>query len=475
MFCDKFDIRKLLLYLDSTDRGFILLQVNDRRYERELIDLISEGQTTRVYNIYDAEFRATIEESRLHSELKRMVYYGFYLYDDEDLRELLEKINLSRDVLACENKLIFFVVPRYVGRMIQQDYPNLYAYFILKEEYIYKWESLFEYVLPDGDYLHTKTANKEFKSHYQSSENEMELRLEYYSQRKAKEKEYAQLKKDFEVYMNELKNHATEADRRYYYSLLLKMGDVHANQGEYEVAREFFDKIVAERVINAGYQTLYYDVLLHRADTLLKEKNYTDAISDYVNLIVMIEIRNDYESLTSFLEYALKIYPRMAICYARLENHEMADTYLQMAADIAKKWKWNDTCFAILYDRVLLAFRRECTEENQIEPLFKELESYIYNEIQEVMYYIVNAWYCGVVEGYCTEALRFVKAALSIGRGILPENNPRIAECHYINSILYRFMEDLEKSDICKEKCINILENYDVEEDRIQRIKEVLD
>ena len=38
-FKEKFDIRKLELYLSQTDRGFILLLVNDRYYQNEIIDM----------------------------------------------------------------------------------------------------------------------------------------------------------------------------------------------------------------------------------------------------------------------------------------------------------------------------------------------------------------------------------------------------------------------------------------------------
>lgn len=475
MFCNKFDIRKLLLYLNSTERGFILLQVNDRSYEQAIIDLLSAEQKAKVYNLFDVDFRTTVEESRQFSEMERIVYYGFHFYDDESLRELLEKINLSRDLLAHENKQIFFIVPRYIGRIIQQDYPNLYAYFVLKEEYIYKWEALFEYILPDSNYLYTKEASKEFRKHYLSSENEIETRLEYYAQRKAKTREYIQLEEDFEAYMDWLRNQGEEVDRRYFYSLMLKMGDVHTNQGNFDVAREFFDKIIKEGVVNAGYQNLYYEVLLHRADTYFRENRYEEAIKEYRALLEMLVIQHDYDRDAIFLEYSLKIYPRISICYARLEKYENADLYMLAADKTAKTMKLNDACFAIMYNKVLLAFHMGYIEDNQIEPLFDELEMYINCEIQEAMFYLVYAWYCGVLEGHCKYALRFVNAALIICRGILTENNTRIAECHYVNSILYMMMAEFEKSDICKKKCINILENYNIEEDRVQKVKEILE
>lgn len=51
LFKEDFNIKKLELYLNVSAKGFILLQVNDKRYERVLIDLIALMRTTIVFDL----------------------------------------------------------------------------------------------------------------------------------------------------------------------------------------------------------------------------------------------------------------------------------------------------------------------------------------------------------------------------------------------------------------------------------------
>lgn len=469
---EKFDIRKLLLYMNTSSRGFILLQINDIRYEKEVIEIVSREKETLIYNLHDVGFRDSIEKNRVCSTVQCVVYHGFHLFNDEELRKLLEKINLSRDILSAQNKLVVFIVPRYVGRMIQQDYPNLYAYFILKEEYISKYENIFEYVFPDYNYLFTKEEKKELKNYFHSSEDNLEVRMEYYGRVKAKEREYNLLKHDFANYIQAHIAQLDEVDRRYFFSLMLSMGDVAVKQGDYGTARELYNSMVKNRIVNAGFHGLHYEVLLHRADIYVLEKKYSEAIEEYAILINMVGIECDYNMESIYSEYVIKIFSRIGICYAKLSRYEKAVECLTLANRTARLMGKTNECFAIVYNRVLLALYMSDIQDNQIRPIFDELKEYINSEIQEEMFYLVYAWYRGVVDGHCRHALEYVKTSLQICRRVFTENDTRIAECHYVNSILYLLSDELEQSNICRKKCINILENYSEEEERILKILE---
>ena len=462
IFKEQFDTRKLELYLNISTRGFILLQVNDRRYEKQLVQFISSMKETLAYNLQEIDFRDSVENFKISKNVQIVLYYSLHSHNGE-LRKILEKINLSRDLLAAKDKLIVFIVPQYVACMIQEDFPNLYSYFILKEIYITEYELLFDYILPGKKYLITKDAQREFKRFFYSSNEDLDVRLDYYKQKKAKVKDYNLLKKDFFEYLQKLAVQVEAYDRRYYYSLLLRMGDVCANQGDYEDASIIYDSILRSGPVASDFQDTYYKVWLHKSDIYLKQQKYDKAIQVYKDVLEMIARQHDYDMDNIFAEYIVKILPRIAICYAMFGEYEKADSYMSRAYEISHEIEDKEEMFAILYNRILLAIHMNKVQDNQIRPFFIDLENLISCDIQKAMYHLIYAWYRGVIGGHCRHALKYVKVALDINRASLAENDVRIAECHYLNSILFRLVDECEHSEQCRKKSINILKNHNVE------------
>lgn len=357
--------------------------------------------------------------------------------------------------------------------MIQDEFPNLYSYFGLKEEYIVNYPLLFEYILPGKKYLITKDSQSEFKKFFYSSEEGIEERLDYYTQKKIKERELTRLKKDFSEYLKSFQLKIGDYDWRYYYTLLLRMAKVCTVQGDYEYAVELYDKILTAHIVISQYQGIYYEACLQKADILLNQGEYKVAIETYEAVIIMISRQQDYGISDIFFEYIVKIYPRIAICYAKMEQYSTAKAFMEAALKKAEERKDYAECFSITYNRIILAIRMGNVKDSEMHSQFEDLKKLISCDVQEAVYLSIYAWYRGVMGGHCRYALKFAYDALKLKRENLVENDVRIAESHYLISILYLLLDETEHAKEYGKKCVNILSNYKLEKEKVDIISKV--
>lgn len=471
LFNEELNTKKLELYLNMSTRGFILLQVNDKRYEKWLIDFVSSIRTTIAFDLNDADFRDGIEYLKSNKDVEVLLYYNLDS-DNERLRNILEKINLSRDLLLVQDRINVFIVPQYIAFMMQDEFPNLYSYFGLKESYIKSYPFLFEYILPGGKYLVTKSSQNEFKQFFYSSGEGIEERLDYYSQKKVKQRELIRLKKDLDEYLSTFELKTDVYDIRYYYTLLLRMANVYTVQGECGHAIELYDEILKEHVIISQYPGIYYEAYMQKTDIFLNEKKYQEAIEMYEAIAIMIERQQEYGSSEVFFEYIIKLYPRIALCLAQVKKYQIAERFMRVALEMAKERKNYDECFAICYNRIILNAHME-NKRNEIEILLEELKLFIRCDVQKALYFSVYAWYQGVVDGCLKSALKSAYSALVLKRENLLENDIRIAESHYLISVLYLLINETEQAKECKRKCVNILHNFESEKEKADMILKI--
>lgn len=464
-----FNTKKLELYLNTTTRGFLLLQVNDKRYEKQLMEFISSKRSMMAFDLQEIDFRDSIECLKTNRDVQAVLYYSLNFRNGE-LRSILEKINLSRDLLLAQEKIVVFIVPQYIASMIQTEFPNLYSYFILKEEYIIRYPFLFEYIPPGKKYLVTRDSQSEFKKFYYSSEEGIEERLDYFMQRKMKEREFRRLKSDFSEYLDAVKLQKAVYDQRYYYSLLLRMANVCVVQEDYAYAFHLYNKILVSSIVISQYQEIYYEANLRKADIYLHQRQYRAAIEAYKDIITMISCQHNYNIDDIFFEYVVKIYPRIAICLAENKQYGDADAFMKAAFKKAEEREDYEEGFAIIYNRIILAILMETVNANEIMPLFETLKKLIHCDVQKAMYLSIYAWYRGVIGGHCRHALEYAYDALALKRKTMLENDIRIAESHYVISILYLLLDDTEHAKECKKKCVNILNNYKTETEKVCQI-----
>lgn len=187
----------------------------------------------------------------------------------------------------------------------------------------------------------------------------------------------------------------------------------------------------------------------------------------------MIVRRHEYEDVDIFLEYAIKIYSRMAICYAILEDYDYADSLMQGSLKWAEQRKDDAECFSLIYNQIILAVCEGNVEDAAINPKFESLKKMISCEVQNALYLSLYAWYRGIIGGHRRQALDYAYEALTLKRESLAENDVRIAESHYLISILHLLGDEIEHAVECRKKSINILRNYEFEKERIKAIEKV--
>lgn len=135
-------VKKLALFIKYSERGFVLLTVNEWEILKSLHDVISEWLHPAFYNMEKTEYRSVLDDLSAASprENNSVVFENFNL-PMERLNDLLERFNLGRDVFLNKTRYCIFIVPLYVELYIQEYFPNLYAYnsysrsldFIVKE------------------------------------------------------------------------------------------------------------------------------------------------------------------------------------------------------------------------------------------------------------------------------------------------------------------------------------------------------
>lgn len=470
LFKEEFNTQKLNLYLNVAARGFVLLQVNDKRYERNIIDMISSMCPTIAFDLKETDFRDGIEYLKTNKEVQVLLYHSLNSHN-EKLRSILEKINLSRDLLLAQDRIVVFIVPRYAAFMIQDEFPDLYSYFSLKEVYIKDYPLLFDFIFPDKKYLITKKSQNEFKNFFFASKEGIEERLDYYMQKKVKEAELVRLKKDFEEYLGSFHLVPDEYDKRYYYTLLLRMASVCVVQEDYKYAMEKYDEIVTSPIVLSSYQGIYYETWMQKADIYFKQRNYKEAIEVYKYVISMIADQHDYENVDIFLEYVVKICSRMAICCASMKAYEDANNLMHGALNWAEQRSDEAQLFSLIYNQIVLAICEGNIEETTICLQFDSLKKLCGCEVQNAMYLSLYAWYRGIICGHRRHALNYAYEALKLKRKNLNENDVRIAESHYLISILHLLGGETEHAVECRKKGVNILSNYQFEKERIDAMK----
>ena len=459
---EKYSTHKLELYLEKSTRGFILITVNKNLYKKDLIRLICSYEGTVEYDLQEIEFSDTINEIKSNRSNKRVLYHNF---ENSNLENVLEKINLSRDLLLSQDKLYVFVVPQYINKIIQQDYPNLYSYCVLKEDYVEKCEGeyIFEYIIPGFSYLNTKESQRISKGIFQLNRGSLNERLDYYMRSKAKQEELQSLEYDVRCVVERISENMEKYDWKYQKNLLFKLAKVLSAQQEYDEALRVYETILANMDLEHCFLGIYYESVLGIGDVYLMKNDYGKAMEIYKRILMWI-IKEDREEHAQSIDSTLTdIYHRIALCYIGQEEFELSYQYMNSSLD---HMQGNDALnnqdfFGILYNYLLLVIQMDLSEVYNNRMIPQLLEREVKNTVQQAMYYTLYAWLLGIVEGELQYALQLAHRALEIKREHFIENDLRIAESHYVISSLYVMSGDYEKAELCCRKSLNILKNFE--------------
>lgn len=455
----EFSTNKLELYLKNSNRGFVLISVNNRRYREEIFRLIDSYGATRVYDLKEIGLQDTIREIQEKDSIKRVVYYNM---ESSDVEKILEKINLSRDLLLKIEKLFVLVVPAYVGQVVQEKFPNLYSYVVLEESYVKRYDNagIFEYIIPGTPYLITKESQRLSKKNFYFNKESVDERLDYYMQAKVSQEELHALIHDVNEAVGRIMDKNAKYDFRYWHALILKLAKVLAIQDEFESALMLYELIAKRTDARYSFLNLYYEALIGMGDVYLAQESLDKAIQIYNN--VLAQIAENGMVSRSFTATQMHIYPRIAICHMKQGKLEEAYERLKAVMPYFQECsiEKSDMFFEVYYNYLLLGLKMHTINRHEYNDAMNSLNDRIYNVVQKAMFLTVQAWYKGVVEGNLMLAISSAQEALDIKRRYFIENDLRIAESHYVIAVLYMLSGLYEKAERCCRKCINILKNF---------------
>lgn len=459
---DDKNIDKLKVYLEVTKRGFFLITINDKKIQFELLQYISSQYSSKVFDLKEYQFRDSINFIEQNSSIETVIYYNLDKVGEE-LFIQLEKINLARDILLKYSKKYIFFVPAYIENLIQKDYPNFYSYMTLKLQFIESYDLIFQYILPGKVYLNTKESQFESKKIIFSNNVSIDYKLEYYSRTKCNDRQLKQLISETTDAINKINNNRKGYDYRYRYLLSYKLAKVLLAQEKYDEAIKIYDNLLSTHVKQKSIN-LYFRSLIGIGDAYFAQGEYDEAIEYYKESLVGVMNQNDYEDNYNTGKIRVDIISRIGLCRAEEGKYGQAYDYYKSIVQLIDRFYDQQIDyvfdeFSIYYNYFLIIIYRNTEQEYAIEEVLDKLKCSVKNDVQKAMFMTIYAWYKGIIKGKLDEALNFAIQALDIKRNIFIENDLRIAESHYIISLLFMLGGDNDRAKSCCEKSIRILSN----------------
>lgn len=457
-------VKKLEKYLESISKGFFLLTVNDICMQNGLMELISGIKPSYIaFDMKNCSFRESLNYLKSPSKADAVLYYNFD-QPKEELDTLLEKFNLARDLLLQQDVLLIFVVPLYVRDIIQTDFPDLYSYFLYKEEYIVEHANFLSYILPWSRYLNTKEIQHAFKKHFFSSKKTLDEKLNYFHTANASLQECKELAAEIKQTIDKLQQNGDS--QKYVYSLVNSYAEVLLIQGVYRDA--YLQYMELNQVLQKQKERmLYFQTLMGMGDVHFAQKEYPAALVIYSNTIAELNDSMEYPFENEAELFLIQLYARNALCYALQDDYLQANNFMN-AIDrrIHDKELLEDPgCFSLYYNYFLILLNQKSKDNYAVVKVLNTLNEIQKNEVQAVMYTTLYSWYKGVIQGNIEEAMPIALESLTAKRMTLIENDERIAESHYVISTIYMMTGNMEKAKYCCEKAKNILTNYDRNDD----------
>lgn len=479
-------VKKLALFIKYSERGFVLLTVNEWEILKSLHDVISEWLHPAFYNMEKTEYRSVLDDLSATSprENNSVVFENFNL-PMERLNDLLERFNLGRDVFLNKTRYCIFIVPLYVELYIQEYFPNLYSYFEFKEQYLLKYKNYCEFILPEDGYLKTKSMQRALKETLIHQNNDIVQKLEGCLHIHISEDEFKHLEKEVYEYVEEIKNSSKnltnevrDANEMFCCRLMVSLARVATLQTNYDKAIEIYREISVYKQIKNSPK-IAFEILNGIADTFLYSENYKNAYNSYSRSLDFIvkEFNDNEKNESDFLNIKVRIYSKLALCEFKQGNVENVIKYLEITKFHLERMDEDEKkeLFPVYYNYLLMYLDINPDRTQEAEHLLKMLEAFGNNDMQRAMFLTIKAWYLGIINGNLREAARAADEALRIKRHSYIENDFRIAESHYINAMIRLFQGNYQQAEYCCMKSINILKNFKLHTYQKEKSRDLLE
>ena len=458
-------IQKLLLFFNCSNRGFLLLTANERNKIQQLHTLLKKQLDPEFYDMSVTEYNIILNDMDCTFS-NSMVFTGFD--KASNFQELLEKFNLGRDLFLQKIRYCIFIVPLYIELYIQEQLPNLYAYFEFKQQFLTSYKNYCEFILPEDEYLKTKSMQKILKDTLVHSDNNVLQRLDGYMHIRINHKQYTQLEKDLYTYISKIKketassNNIQSANNAFCNKLLMSLARLATIQGEYQNALNIYEQLISKMSFISPQET--YEVLNNMSDAYLYSEDYKKAQRCYSKILEFLLEKYNDDNFTEeeFQNARICTYSKLALCEFKLQHNTKVLEYIRLTLlhipDLSEESQ--ETLFPIYYNYFLMYLEIFSEQTIDGDKLFQKLENFNKNPIQTSMFLTIKAWYLGIINGDLSTARQLADTALQIKRQICIENDSRIAESHYVNAMIRMFQGNYPEAENCCIKSINILKNF---------------
>lgn len=478
-------ILKLKLNLKLAKTGFVLIKVNDIYMREQITDTIKLQFESIVeykltpYNLKEVFYKlCDFETEHVNS------YALFYMPEkSEEVDGIIRQFNVMRNVFAEIKTILIFFVPAYVDLHIAEYMPDLYDYFILKQDYCYCYDNIIDILLPQNKHLITKEERSFEKDYYKKNFNNRKTtgkekkehekleniyrELESLSNTKKNPKvirEYLELRiapviKNLEENENfeKIEKSRVSVSKRECVKIFFKTSRMLQRQKMYDEAGKCL-QLAGGLIENTPLESiLHVEVIKEMANNAYYNSNYKLAEELYQKLYMELLEQNEETYMKCFLCSC------MAACRFKQEDTEGALSRILEAIRIEKQLKENTEgiYFVNAYNYLLILLKNREERIESISDEYKEkLFARKFGVVEQAMLMTLYAWIQGVVLGKKDIGLEYALKGLELKRKYFMENDIRIAESHYGISVLYLLKGNLERAEKCCQKCLNILKNH---------------
>ncbi len=460
------NFRKLEFFFRTTEKGFVLLTVNEYYIVQKINEFLSKNISAQFYNTMEMNFNDILNNFQFSNDISSVVFYNFFM-SIEDTSKLLDKFNLARDLMLNRVKYCVFIVPVYIESYIHENLPNLYSYFQIKERFLRLHKNYFEYILPEDMYLKTKLMQRNLKREIYDMKDDIFRRLDGFLHIRISDETFDKLKSDIE-------SSKLKYDNKLYYKMQLSLAKLAAVQERFDDAIEIYSALSRDKTVMDNINQ-FIEVQSGLADSLLYMEEFNRAYKIYSKLLsVIVTDLYDMLEINVVEEYQVRIYSKIALCQIKCGEVDNVKKIIKQTMNHIKEIDDKNKFFHVYYNYFIMYL--EIYPERTIESdrMLNALEDFPKNEVQDAMYLTVKSWYEGIIEGKLYRAIQNSYRALKIKRDIYIENDARIAESHYLNALLLMFTGKFKEAHNCCEKSCNILKNINIRENQKKKSRELL-
>ena len=144
------EFKKLEIFVDNTDVGVFVAEVNDIRTQAEIIHFLEEKNQVKKVD-FDKIKDSFVYELRNSTSNKGITVFYNFIYDKIDYN-IVKTLNLSREILKDIGKVIF-LLPSYLVWQIQYETPNVRDYVLCFFDFNEKMKMPFEPIFAIDDHV----------------------------------------------------------------------------------------------------------------------------------------------------------------------------------------------------------------------------------------------------------------------------------------------------------------------------------